>query len=67
MFCKTCKGCFQKYNERELWFESCIRNKDKSGGEVHNLHVNEWGFAKNPRTILCLHGLHNAAGFFCFS
>ena len=27
-----------------------------SGGEVHNLHVNEWGFAKNPKTILCLHG-----------
>ena len=27
-----------------------------SGGEVHNIHVNEWGFAKNPKTILCLHG-----------
>ncbi|MAF81401.1 MAG: hypothetical protein CMK52_00585 [Proteobacteria bacterium] len=30
--------------------------KISSGGEVHNLYVNEWGFAKNPRTILCLHG-----------
>ena len=30
--------------------------KINSGGEVHNLHVNEWGFAKNPKTILCLHG-----------
>ena len=30
--------------------------KIRSGGEVHNLYVNEWGFAKNPRTILCLHG-----------
>ena len=30
--------------------------KISSGGEVHNLYVNEWGFSKNPRTILCLHG-----------
>ncbi|MDA9690112.1 alpha/beta hydrolase [Betaproteobacteria bacterium] len=28
-----------------------------SGSENHKLHVNEWGFAKNPRTILCLHGV----------
>ena len=28
-----------------------------SGSETHKLHVNEWGFAKNPRTILCLHGV----------
>ena len=30
--------------------------KISSGGEVHNLHVNEWGFANNPKTIVCLHG-----------
>ena len=41
--------------------------KISSGGEVHNLHVNEWGFAKNPRTIFVYMGLHNAARFFCFS
>ena len=39
-------------------FGSCraYEIKISSGGEVHNLFVNEWGSAKNPRTILCLHG-----------
>ena len=38
--------------------------KISSGGEVHNLHVNEWGFAKNPKTILCLHGLTQCSLYF---
>ena len=42
--------------------------KISSGGEVHNLHVNEWGFAKNPKTILCSTRVYTMQPrFFCFS
>ena len=43
MFCKICKDCFQKYYEGSYGSCRAYEIKISSGGEVHNLFVNEWG------------------------
>ena len=40
--------------------------KISSGGEVHNLYVNEWGLLKTLELFCVYMGLHNVALIFLF-